>query len=154
MKTTKKVESKSPAVKSKPKRATAKAGAPISHGVGRRKSSVARVWLRRGKGVITINGKAANEYFDIDFNRAQIEIPFTVSSKAARYDADVNVNGGGVNSQAGAVKLGIARALLKFDETMKADFRKHRLLTVDSRVKERKKPGQPGARRKFQFVKR
>jgi len=154
MKTTKKVQSKAATVSSKPKRTTKKAGAPLSHGVGRRKSSVARVWLRRGKGSITVNGKASNEYFDTDFNKAQIVIPFAISSKAANYDAHVNVCGGGVNSQAGAIKLGIARALFKVDATMKADLRKQRLLTVDSRLKERKKPGQPGARRKFQFVKR
>ncbi len=128
--------------------------APISHGVGRRKSSVARVWLRRGKGVVTVNGKPSNEYFDTDFNRSEISSPLTILPKGVVYDFDVNVKGGGVNSQAGAIRLGIARALLASDEGLRVLLRKDRLLTVDSRLKERKKYGQRGARRKFQFVKR
>ena len=148
MKTTKKAETK-PKTAAKPK-----AGAPISNGVGRRKSSVARVWLRKGKGAVTVNGKASDSYFDTDFNRAQISLPLSLIPKGLIYDIDVNVNGGGINSQAGAVKLGIARSLVKLDESMRIILRKFRLLTVDSRVKERKKYGQRGARRKFQFVKR
>ncbi len=131
-----------------------KPGAPIAHGIGRRKSSIARVWLRRGKGVVTVNGRLANDYFDTDFNRAQLSLPLSLLPKGLVYDVDVNVSGGGVNSQAGAVKLGIARALVDSDEAMRKTLRKYRLLTVDSRVKERKKYGQRGARRKFQFVKR
>jgi len=125
----------------------------VSHGVGRRKRAVARVWLRRGKGGIKVNGKDFKEYFDIDVNRQEAHMTFNVM-KVVNYDADVNVYGGGVNSQAEAVKLGIARALVDHNADLKADMRKWRLLTVDSRVKERKKYGQRGARRKFQFVKR
>jgi len=125
----------------------------ISHGVGRRKRAVARVWLRRGKGGIQVNGKDFKEYFDTDFNREEAHLTFDVM-KVVNYDADVNVYGGGKNSQAEAIKLGVARALVEHNPDLKPDMRKWRLLTVDSRVKERKKYGQRGARRKFQFVKR
>jgi len=127
---------------------------PLSHGVGRRKRSVARVWLRRGKGTVTVNGKASDVHFDTDFNRAQVALPLSLLPTGVTYDVDVNVRGGGTTTQAAAVKLGIARALLASDESMRPRLRKHRLLSVDSRVKERKKYGQRGARRKFQFVKR
>lgn len=137
-----------------PKKTSGKAGSPLSHGVGRRKRSVARVWLRRGKGVVTVNGKAADVHFDTDFNRAQVALPLSLLPTGVTYDVDVNVRGGGTTTQAAAVKLGIARALLASDESMRPRLRKHRLLSVDSRVKERKKYGQRGARRKFQFVKR
>jgi len=163
MKTTKKDQSVEPKVASKaapkpaakkPATSAKKSGSPLSHGVGRRKTSVARVWLRRGKGVVTINGKAADVHFDTDFNRAQVALPLSILPTGVTYDVDVNVRGGGITTQAAAVKLGIARALLASDESMRPKLRKHRLLTVDSRVKERKKYGQRGARRKFQFVKR
>jgi len=125
----------------------------VSHGVGRRKRSVARVWLRRGKGAMTVNGKDFKDYFDTDVNRQEAGLTFRVM-QVANYDADINVYGGGVNSQAEAVKLGVARALVEHNPDCKPDMRKWRLLSVDSRVKERKKYGQRGARRKFQFVKR
>jgi small subunit ribosomal protein S9 len=138
----------------KTKKTTAsKASQVVSHGVGRRKSSVARVWLRRGKGLINVNGKNFAEYFDTEFNREQARLAFD-AMKVVNYDADVNVYGGGVNSQAGAVKLGIARALVESNPDLRAEMRNWRLLTVDSRLKERKKFGQKAARRKFQFVKR
>lgn len=130
------------------------AGAPLSHGVGRRKSSVARVWLRRGTGQVTVNGRACDSYFTTVFTRADAVTPFTVIPQAAKYDAQVRVVGGGVNSQAGAVRLGIARALVANDEELRRALRAQDLLTVDSRQVERKKYGQRGARRKFQFVKR
>jgi len=125
----------------------------ISHGVGRRKRAIARVWLRRGKGSIRVNGKDFKKYFDTDVNRIAAYFTFDVM-KVTNYDADVNIYGGGVNSQAEAIKLGIARALVSHNPDLKPDMRKWRLLSVDSRVKERKKYGQRGARRKFQFVKR
>jgi small subunit ribosomal protein S9 len=143
---------KKAAAKAKPKKA--KAGSPVvSHGVGRRKSSVARVWLRRGKGDINVNGKKFADYFDIDFNRDQAALVFD-TMQVVNYDADVNVYGGGVNSQAQAVKLGIARALVEHDAELKTAMRPYHFLSCDSRVKERKKFGQKAARRKFQFVKR
>ncbi len=142
------------ATKSAPKRDT-KGVAPVSHGVGRRKSSVARVWLRRGNGSIVVNDKDYAEYFDVDVSRLAVEKPFVVYADGAKmYDVHANVFGGGVRSQADAVKLGISRALVKANEELRPVLREHDLLTVDSRLKERKKYGQKAARRKFQFVKR
>lgn len=126
----------------------------LAHGVGRRKSSVARVWLRRGTGLIVVNGLSHIEYFDTDIMRADAARPFAVVPMASRYDVHANVKGGGLVAQAGAVRLGISRALLVLDENVRSVLRQNGLLTCDSRVKERKKYGQKAARRKFQFVKR
>ncbi len=126
----------------------------LGHGVGRRKTAIARVWLARGSGVINVNGKLCSDYFDTDLNTAEARAPLSIIPEADSYDIDVNVIGGGLHAQAGAVKLGIARAFLSADETIRALLRSHSLLTVDSRRKERKKYGQKAARRKFQFVKR
>jgi len=130
------------------------ANKPLAHGVGRRKSAVARVWLRRGTGSIVVNGLTHVEYFDTDIMRADAARPFAVVPMAARYDVHANVKGGGLVAQAGAVRLGISRALLILDENVRSVLRQNGLLTCDSRVKERKKYGQKAARRKFQFVKR
>lgn len=127
---------------------------PLAHGVGRRKKAVARVWLRRGTGAILINGRPHVDYFDTDIMRADAARPFAVVPMASRYDVEANVQGGGHCAQAGAVRLGISRALLTLDESVRLALRENGLLTVDSRVKERKKYGQKAARRKFQFVKR
>jgi small subunit ribosomal protein S9 len=124
------------------------------HGVGRRKSSVARVWLKPGKGLVNVNGKSYDAYFSTDAARGAVEIPLMVTPLAKNFDIKATVEGGGVTGQADAVKLGIARALLAIDENLRVTLREHNLLTVDSRIKERKKYGQRGARRKFQFVKR
>lgn len=126
---------------------------PLAHGVGRRKKSVARVWLRRGAGNISVNGRDFKKYFDTELAQLEASMPFRVLSLQA-YDVEVNVIGGGLTGQANAVKLGIARALVENDESYKPKLRSFGLLTVDSRVKERKKYGQKAARRKFQFVKR
>lgn len=126
----------------------------LGHGVGRRKSSVARVWLRRGSGKMVINGRDYTAYFDTDVTRTAATIPVRVVPHAASYDAEVNVVGGGLCAQADAVKLALARAFLAFNEDLKPLLRQYGLLTVDARVKERKKYGQKAARRKFQFVKR
>lgn len=128
--------------------------APLAHGVGRRKSSIARVWLRAGKGAIVINGKDFKEYFDTEVTRLIASTPFRVIPVENQFDIEANVVGGGICSQAGALKLGIARAMVIVDERLRPALRQHDLLTVDSRVKERKKYGQKAARRKFQFVKR
>lgn len=127
---------------------------PLAHGVGRRKSSVARVWLKRGNGSLVVNKKDYEKYFDTETARLAASLPFHAYPQASRYDIEVNVCGGGIYSQADAVKLGIARALVKINEDIRPILRQHGLLTVDARVKERKKYGQKGARRKFQFVKR
>ena len=131
-----------------------KSAAPLAQGVGRRKTSVARAWLRRGNGHILINNRDYKEYFETDTARIEAETPFKVVPQSDKYDVTVNVQGGGTHSQAGAAGLAISRAFLEQNEELRSVLRKHGLLTVDSRVKERKKPGQKGARRKFQFVKR
>ncbi|MDR3646084.1 MAG: 30S ribosomal protein S9 [Candidatus Babeliales bacterium] len=136
------------------KKKTTSSSVPASHGVGRRKSSVARVWLRKGTGKMIINGRNFSEYFDTDIARAEATTPFKVSQEAMKFDVEVNVGGGGKQSQAGAIKLGFARALVSIFESLRPVLRDFDLLTVDSRVKERKKYGQKAARRKFQFVKR
>ncbi len=133
---------------------TAPHGAPVAHGVGRRKSSVARVWVHRGKGTVHVNGSDYSSYFDTDAMRLAVQTVFKTYSPASNYDVVANVAGGGKNAQADAIKLGIARALLEANSDARAALREAGLLTVDSRVKERKKYGQRGARRKFQFVKR
>lgn len=135
-----------------PKKLRKAAGAPMSAGTGRRKEAVARVWQRRGTGVIVVNGQDYKKYFDTDTMRLAVAKPLTLFQK--NYDFQVNVCGGGKMGQAGAVQLGISRALLKSDEKFRILLRQHSLLTVDSRIKERKKYGQKGARAKFQFVKR
>lgn len=127
---------------------------PLAHGVGRRKSSVARVWLTRGSGKIVVNGLSVNAYFDTIVSRKSVQMPFEMCPTSSHFDVNANVVGGGKMGQADAVKLGIARALLKDDETLRPILRKNDLLTSDSRIKERKKYGQKAARRKFQFVKR
>lgn len=132
---------------------TKKNGAPLAHGVGRRKSSVARVWLRRGTGKILVNDREYTSYFTTDIARLDAAKPFK-ALKTTSYDVHADVSGGGINGQAGAVRLGISRALLSLDEAIRTTLRAQGLLTVDSRVKERKKYGQKAARRKFQFVKR
>lgn len=132
-----------------------KINAPLSHGVGRRKSSVARVWLRKGKGVCMVNGKEVLSYFDTQVSRASAMAPWSfLPHLHTEYDVEVCVTGGGMNSQADAVKLGVARALTEIRDDARDILRAQGLLTVDSRIKERKKYGQRGARRKFQFVKR
>lgn len=152
-------------VKAKPaaaaKKTTAKAvkttGAKsetLAHGVGRRKAAVARVFLKLGTGVITVNGEPVNDYFDTDITREAARAAFRAVPAAMRYDVLANVSGGGLSGQADAVKLGIARAILKADAETRSLLRMNGLLTVDDRVKERKKFGRKGARRGFQFVKR
>lgn len=135
----------------------AKSGAKgvVSNGVGRRKAAIARVWVKRGTGVVEVNGKKVDQYFDTDIARLAAVKPVEVMPEFfKRYDVQVNVQGGGLHAQADAVKLGIARAAVKIDEEARGLLRANGLLTVDSRVKERKKYGQKAARRKFQFVKR
>jgi len=126
----------------------------LAHGVGRRKTAVARVWLKLGSGKLMVNGAAYNQYFTTEAARLSVTTPFHVIGKAQHYDILANVVGGGYSAQADAVRLGFVRALLQLNEGWRAELRKAGLLTVDSRQKERKKYGQRGARRKFQFVKR
>jgi len=127
---------------------------PVAHAVGRRKKSIARVFLRHGSGKITVNKLESSKYFDTEISLMIASTPLNVCEEAKSFDIEVNVTGGGKVAQADAVKLGFSRALVEFNSELKPVLREHGLLTVDSRVKERKKYGQRGARRKFQFVKR
>lgn len=129
------------------------ANSPVAHGVGRRKTAVARIWLRRGDGQIRVNGQDHLSYFDTQIAADVAATPFRVCPGLS-FNVEVNVSGGGKAAQADAVKLGIARAFVEFDENAKPILKKHGLMTVDARKKERKKYGQKAARRKFQFVKR
>jgi small subunit ribosomal protein S9 len=123
-------------------------------GTGRRKTSVARVRLATGSGKITINGRAFDNYFPMETLRATVTQPLTVTGTSDKLDVKVNVTGGGPNGQAGAVRHGIARALLQFDVNLRAALKAEGFLTRDPRMRERKKYGQPGARKRFQFSKR
>ncbi len=123
-------------------------------GTGRRKSAVARVKLTKGSGVITINKQKLEDYFPQEDLRNYLSQPIQVTGTEGQFDLNVNVQGGGKVGQAGAVRHGIARAILAQDESVRSVLKHSGLLTRDARVKERMKPGQPGARRRFQFSKR
>ena len=124
------------------------------YGTGRRKSAIARVFLRPGTGEWKVNGKAFDEYFVTEQQRASAKRTLAVAELASSFDVVVNASGGGVASQADAVKMGVARALIKFNAELRKTLKGEGLLTRDARVKERKKYGQKGARKRFQFSKR
>ncbi len=124
------------------------------HTIGRRKTSVARIFMEEGSGKITVNGRDFEDYFTIPTHRVDVMKPFTVTNTEGKYDVMVNVKGGGITGQAGAVRLAIARALLKVDPEFRALLKPEGLLTRDPRMVERKKYGRPKARKKFQFSKR
>lgn len=124
------------------------------HAVGRRKSSVARVYVRRGNGEWRINGRSLADYFPRPAYQVIAEKPFHATNTVGEYDVIANVRGGGLTGQAGAIQLGLARALVLDDEDRRADLRREGLLTRDPRRVERKKYGQPKARKRFQFSKR
>lgn len=126
----------------------------MHHGVGRRKSATARVWLKSGNGTVSVNGRDYAQYFDTDATRQGLLSALNVTGQLKKFDVAANVQGGGRTGQSDAIKLGIARALLTVDESLRGVLRENGLLTVDSRIKERKKYGQKAARKKFQFVKR
>jgi small subunit ribosomal protein S9 len=128
--------------------------APEFLGTGRRKTSIARVRLSTGTGKITVNGRAFENYFPMENQRGTVTQPLTVTGTADKYDVRVNVTGGGPIGQAGAVRHGIARALLTVDANFRPQLKAEGLLTRDPRMKERKKYGQPGARKRFQYSKR
>lgn len=123
-------------------------------GVGRRKSAVARVRIAPGTGKIQVNGKTLNDHFTTESDRKRIFGPLEVTNTGGKMDIWVNSSGGGLTGQAGAMILGLARALAKYDNTLEVALRNAGFLTRDSRMKERKKYGQRGARRRFQFSKR
>ena len=124
------------------------------YGTGRRKSSIARVFLRPGSGEFTVNGRAFDQYFVTDAQRGIAKQPLVSSESSAAFNVMASVSGGGVNGQAGAVKLGIARALIVFNAELRKKLKSEGMLSRDSRGKERKKYGQKGARKRFQFSKR
>lgn len=122
--------------------------------VGRRKTSVARVYLRPGNGQVMINKRSADEYFPVSWRRNSVDAPFTVTGTTGQFDVVVNTRGGGLTGQAEATRLGIARALLDYNEEFRKALRDAGFLTRDPRMVERKKYGQPKARKRFQFSKR
>jgi len=124
------------------------------YATGRRKTSIAKVWLKKGSGKIYVNGKEFQEYFMSENHKMQIVRPFEVLNQATEYDVRCSVKGGGHTGQAGAMVHGISKALLLFDQEFKPALRKEKLTTRDSRAVERKKPGRKKARRSFQFSKR
>ena len=123
-------------------------------GTGRRKTSIARVRLSSGSGKVTVNGRAFETYFPTDSLRMVVQQPLVVTNNVDKFDVRVNVSGGGPAGQAGAVRHGISRALLLADAALRPSLKAEGLLTRDPRMKERKKYGQPGARKRFQFSKR
>ncbi|HEV3315583.1 MAG TPA: 30S ribosomal protein S9 [Candidatus Angelobacter sp.] len=124
------------------------------YGTGRRKSSVARVFLRPGSGKFTVNGRPFEQYFVTEAQRVDARTPLVTSETSSTFDVIANVSGGGVNGQAGATKMGIARALLEFNIELRKKLKVEGFLSRDARGKERKKYGQKGARKRFQFSKR
>lgn len=123
-------------------------------GVGRRKSAVARVRIAPGSGKIEVNGRTLNDYFTAERDRKMIFGPLEVTNTGGKLDVFVNTDGGGPSGQTGAIVMGLGRALAKYDNGLEVSLRSSGFLTRDSRMKERKKYGQRGARRKFQFSKR
>lgn len=124
------------------------------YGTGRRKTSVARVFLRPGEGRITVNKRPVEDYFPRETLRLLVAQPLELTGTTTQFDVKVNVAGGGLSGQAGAVRHGIARALLVFNDKLRSQLKRAGFLTRDPRMKERKKYGQPGARKRFQFSKR
>jgi len=126
----------------------------IVNAIGRRKSAVARIYLKEGKGRITINDRELQQYFPLQQLQYIVQQPLNLAESADKYDIKVNLQGGGIKGQAEALRLAIARALVIAKPESKEALKSNRLLTRDPREVERKKPGQPGARRRFQFSKR
>ena len=124
------------------------------YATGRRKTSIAKVWLKKGSGQIVINGKKYNDYFTREIHKMKLLRPFEIINQTADYDVRGNVTGGGLTGQVGALVHGISKALLQFDENLKPTLKKEKLTTRDSRSVERKKYGHRKARRSFQFSKR
>ena len=125
-----------------------------SYSTGKRKSSIARVWLKRGSGLVKINGKEENKYFSSKSHRILLNQPLVLSQRKSEIDIICTVIGGGLSGQAGAIRHGIARALVKFEPELRKNLKSKGLLTRDSRIVERKKYGKAKARRSYQFSKR
>ena len=125
-----------------------------SYSTGKRKSSISRVWLKRGSGLVKINGKEENKYFSSKSHRILLNQPLVLSQRKSEIDIICTVVGGGLSGQAGAIRHGIARALVKFEPDLRKNLKSKGLLTRDSRIVERKKYGKAKARRSYQFSKR
>ncbi|WP_009961891.1 MULTISPECIES: 30S ribosomal protein S9 [Verrucomicrobium] len=121
---------------------------------GRRKNAVARIHLKNGSGTITVNGRPLDDYFPTVSLQNQLLAPLQLTNSAQSYDINVRADGGGVTGQMGAIRMGIARALILANAENRGVLKQNGMLTRDSRMKERKKPGRPGARKRFQFSKR
>lgn len=126
----------------------------VTNTLGRRKTAVARVYLTKGKGEVLVNKKDYKEAFPVAVLQFKITQPFVLTDTLGQYDVKVNVHGGGINGQVEAIRLGISRALVELNEEYKPLLKEEGLMTRDPRMVERKKPGQPKARKKFQFSKR
>ena len=124
------------------------------YGTGKRKTSVARVFLRNGKGVITVNGRTVDDYFSTVTQRTSVREPLAATDNESNLDLYITVKGGGLTGQAGAIRHGVARALVDYDPELRGVLKEQGMLTRDARKKERKKYGQRGARARFQFSKR
>ena len=124
------------------------------YGTGKRKSSIARVWLKPGAGTITVNNKTLEDYFGRDTSKMVVKQPLELTENVDKFDIFVTVRGGGDSGQAGAIKHGITKALLEFDADLRGTLKKAGFITRDSRIKERKKYGKKAARASFQFSKR
>jgi small subunit ribosomal protein S9 len=126
----------------------------VYHAVGKRKTAVARVWLKPGQGLVTVNKKPVDEYFTREADRLLIKQPLELTDMVGKYDIQATVRGSGHTGQAGAIRHGISRALVDVNGDLRALLKKASLLTRDPRMKERKKYGQPGARARYQYSKR
>ena len=124
------------------------------YATGKRKNAVARVWMKEGSGNFVINKRAFDEYFPLDILKRLVWQPLDITESRDKFDFYVNVAGGGISAQADAIKHGISKALVEYDADLKTALRKAGFLTRDARIKERKKYGQPGARKRFQYSKR
>ncbi len=132
----------------------AKSGTEGFYATGRRKEATARVWIKTGSGAMLVNGRPLNEYFGRETSIMIINQPLQVLEQVSKVDMTVNVRGGGLSGQAGAIRHGLSRALARLNPEFRSPLKKAGFLTRDSRSVERKKSGQPGARRRFQFSKR
>jgi len=126
----------------------------VIHAVGKRKTAVARIWMKEGNGVILINKRPINDYLARETDRMIIKQPLELTETLGKYDFKINVRGGGISGQAGAIRHGISRALVMLNPDLRISLKRAAFLTRDPRMKERKKYGRPGARKRFQYSKR
>jgi small subunit ribosomal protein S9 len=126
----------------------------VYHAVGKRKKAIARVWIKPGRGLISINKRPMDDFLTRESDKVNVLQPLQLTDTLGKYDVSANVRGGGISGQAGAIRHGISRALVRMNPEFRLPLKKAELLTRDPRMKERKKYGQPGARKRFQYSKR